>query len=139
MALVAATSLLAIGVEAQAASVAKLRFPDGGPGTTPVKSYSISVTNSAGGGAQFADLVVAKPINDTSAAYLQATASGEHFDSAELDLNPLPLVLCLQDVRISAYRQGGNASRAPDEEISLDYQDFSLVFGNPATVARGSC
>jgi hypothetical protein len=143
--LVATASLFAIAGGAQAASVAKLRFPDGGPGATPVKSYSISVTNSTGGGAQFQDLEVTKPINDNSAEYLQSTVNGEHLDSAELDLNPLPVVLCLTQVRLSAYRQDGSTKDAPDEEISLDYEDLSLVFGNPAAAAlgdaaaRGSC
>ena len=128
--LVSATVLLALGGAAQAASVAKLRFPDGGPGATPVKSYSISVTHSVSGGAQFQDLVVTKPINDASADYLEATAGGDHFDSAELDLDPLPLSLCLTDVRLSAYSQGGSANRTPEEEIGLDYQDFSLALGS---------
>jgi type VI protein secretion system component Hcp len=128
------------GGSAQGAQAAPSASPagtltiEGLPGATglEVDAYSWGVTNpttiggpGGGGGAgkaTFSDLVVTRPVDGVSPRLVTATATGQHFDSATLEVSMRRGVMryTLDTVFVTGVQHSGSG-QGPVENLSLTY------------------
>jgi type VI secretion system secreted protein Hcp len=114
----------------------------GHPGWIEVMSFSWGMeqtgNNASGGGGGAGkvvvhDISISKRVDSSSPVLMKSCASGQHLKIAQLDLvrkgdrQQTFLVIKLQDVLVSSFRQDGN-SDSPTESLSLNFTKLEESF-----------
>ena len=160
-ALVTSVVVAALALGAQTAPPASPPTPSGQPAgqlaingkTIPILSYSIGASNpgtiSTGGGAgagkvSFSSLNLLKSVDATSAALLQAVATGQHFAVATFTAAwgtagaGASISYRMEDVLVESVQHSGSGSGAPTESLSLFFGRVAWTYTDASGTTSGS-